>query len=213
MKKMSILFSFLFIIYVIIISNSFVKAFEILPDPDICCNLSIYAYSDSDESNSSSSTKNLGHAFLTFENLTSSTYLIGDYTIKSHESISVGTWPQSITGYSGVCYNFETYYMNVENHSSTVYLKTSLTYSDLSTLNNVIKLSDNWELFNNCSSFATKVWNSVSNTQVNAGMVNTPSNLIDSIKKYNYYTGCSITYNSNIGYFKNGVFIKVEKSI
>lgn len=213
MKKFLLLFNFLFIAFVILISNSFVKAFEILPDPDICCNVSIYAYCDSNESNSSSSAKNLGHAFLTFENLTSNTYLIGDYQISKYESISVGTWPQSITGYSGVCYNFETYYMNVESHSSTVYLKTSLTYSDLSTLNNVIKSSDNWELFNNCSTFATKVWNSVSSMQVNAGIVNTPSNLIDSIKKYSYYVGCSITYNSNIGYFKNGVFIKVEKSI
>lgn len=63
MKKFLLLFNFLFISFVILISNSFVKAFEILPDSDICCNISIYAYCDSNESSSSSSAKNLGHAF------------------------------------------------------------------------------------------------------------------------------------------------------
>ncbi len=216
MKRILLItFNLIFVSLFLFLSTFYVEAFEILPDPDICCNISIYAYCDSTDSSSSSSSsaKNLGHAFLTFDNITSTTYLIGDYTIKSHESISIGTWPSSITGYSGVCYNLETYYMNVEDHPSTVYLKQTISYDDLSKINEAIKSNNDWKLFDNCSTFAFTVWNSFSSFKINAGAINTPSNLINSIKKYDYYKGCQLSFNSNIGYYKDGIFNKIEKTI
>lgn len=57
-----------------------------------------------------------------------------------------------------------------------------LTATDLKTMNSTINSNDSWGLLSNCSTFASKVWNSVSSTKVSAGTVNTPSNLAKSIK-------------------------------
>ena len=50
-------------------------------------------------------------------------------------------------------------------------------------MNTNIANNDKWGLLNNCSSFASRIWNSVSadNTKVDAGIINMPANLEKSI--------------------------------
>ena len=62
----------------------------------------------------------------------------------------------------------------------------------------------------NCSSFATGIWNEISSVNLNAGFPKTPASLVESIKsKSGYETNRTIQYNTNIGYVQNGNFVSV----
>lgn len=56
---------------------------------------------------------------------------------------------------------------------------------DLDTVNSNIKNNDKWGYLNNCSTFASKIWNSIANdsSKVDAGAMNTPASLAKSITK------------------------------
>jgi hypothetical protein len=86
----------------------------------------------------------------------------------------------------------------------------SVTQSNIDTINDIISKNDKWSLTNNCSSFAVKVWNSVSSKTLSAGIPNTPTSLMSSIKsKSGYQTGRSIGNTTPIGYVSNGSFVTV----
>ena len=87
-------------------------------------------------------------------------------------------------GHNGLWYNLESYFANQGAYDGRVSLSEEITQSELDTLNGIINSNDKWSLFNNCSSFAAKTWNSVSGTSLSAGWINTPSNLKKSIKKH-----------------------------
>lgn len=54
-----------------------------------------------------------------------------------------------------------------------------------------------WNIYNNCSWFASVIWNLVSTNQVSAGLPYTPANMVASIKtKPGYQTGVYIPYSS-----------------
>ena len=59
-----------------------------------------------------------------------------------------------------------------------------------------------WTALSNCSTFATKVWNSVCSTTVSAGVPNTPTATVQSIKSYSnlYSTGVGIPYFGTVYY-------------
>lgn len=58
-----------------------------------------------------------------------------------------------------------------------------LNQSQLNALNAQItnRANDKWTYTNNCSSFASKMWNINAEYKVSAGIVNTPTNLKNSI--------------------------------
>ena len=86
----------------------------------------------------------------------------------------------------------------------------SVTQSNIDTINGIISKNDKWSVTNNCSSFAVKVWNSVSSKTLSAGTPNTPTSLMSSIKsKSGYQTGRSIGNTTPIGYVSNGSFVTV----
>jgi len=88
-----------------------------------------------------------------------------------------------------------------------------ITQSDLDTINELIAENDTWSLTNNCSSFAVKIWNAVSTIQLSAGLINTPNNLIDSIKSQSgYQTNRAVNFFYPIGYMSNGTFHSVSVS-
>lgn len=123
------------------------------------------------------STENDDHSFLVVKNLSSSTIKVGHFDVESKSSVTLGTWG-SIKEHKGIWYNLEGYVGIADNVSVSM----NLTETQLTTLNSTINKNDSWALLSNCSTFASKVWNSVSSTKVSAGLINTPGNLADSIK-------------------------------
>lgn len=94
-------------------------------------------------------------------------------------------------------------------YDGRVSLTMNITSSNLTTINNFIKDNDSWSVTNNCSSFASKLWNKVasSSNQVKAGSPNTPNALTDSIKsKSGYKKNKAVSYSGTYGYSKNGDF-------
>ena len=90
-----------------------------------------------------------------------------------------------------------------------------LTAPQLNTLNSYIAYHDSWSYTNNCSTFASGAWNSVAipGNTVSAGTVNTPSNLISSIRsKSGYGTNNTMSYNYNVCY-ANGTSAPIQSSV
>lgn len=123
------------------------------------------------------STINNDHSFIVVHNLTSNNMTVGHYTVEANGSVTLGTFG-NVSQHKGIWYNMEGVY-NVSTHVS---VSQYISSSQLNTLNSNVNSSDVWATLNNCSSFASKVWNSISSTDVSAGLVPTPSNLASSIK-------------------------------
>ena len=117
-------------------------------------------------SGSSSSFTNLGHSWLMITNLSGSTANIA--------GINVGLWLNldSKLNSNGI---------NLQNVS----IQLPLRQIDLNTVNSNIKNNDKWGYLNNCSTFASKIWNSIASgsSKVDAGAINTPASLAKSITK------------------------------
>lgn len=141
-----------------------------------------------------------GHSFILVKNTSSSSITVGVRSVAADGTISVGTWGNKPDG-KGVYYNLERYYVGQGAYSGRVSLSMNLTSAQLATVTSSIKNNNSWSLLNNCSSFASRVWNSVSGTKVGAGFVNTPTGLANSIKsKSGYVTNTSFpsTTSSNV---------------
>ena len=97
----------------------------------------------------------------------------------------------------------ESYAITQGYFNGRVSLKTTITSTQLASVNSYIASHDYWNLSYNCSCFAKDIWNMVSpNNQVSCGwMVNLPAWLCDSIgSKTPHYTNRAIATNSKIGY-------------
>lgn len=155
-----------------------------------------------------------GHAFLSFKNTSSSPVTLGPLNVYPGHEVTFGTWGNR-GAHSGIWYNLESYYANYENDfQGRVSLLTGVTYSDLRTINSLIENNDAWTDVNNCSSFAVKIWNSISSNELSAGNPNTPTSLKASItSKPTYETNRDIGNTQPIGYVNsNGDFVYVMMS-
>ena len=110
-------------------------------------------------------------------------------------------------------YNLEAKYVAQGAYDGRVSLSMELTSAQLDTINKVIEASDSWSELNNCSSFAVKVWNSVSSVKLSNGTIGTPTNLRDSIKsKSGYWTNLNFTQDYKV-YYANGTGAPVLSKI
>ena len=131
------------------------------------------------------------HGFIVIENNSLITIKIGNYTLVPGESVTVGTWGNQKR--NGVYYNLEVQYSisHPEEYNRYVSLTNSIDIFDTITVNTTIESNDSWSLHNNCSYFASTVWNAVSDTKLNSSSwffgVNTPSTLAGSIKAQDGY--------------------------
>ncbi len=169
--------------------------------------LSIFSCAN-DSDNSSINTT--GHAFLTIKNCTYTSIIVGGITVAPYEEISIGTWGNQ-KQHDGIWYNLESYLVNTNQaYQGRVSLTENITRADIDTINTLISKNDEWTYLDNCSSFATGIWNEISSVNLNAGFPKTPATLVKSIKsKSGYETNRSIQYNTNIGYVQNGNFVSV----
>lgn len=167
-------------------------------NPGVVANIRIFASSDSTSSIPSAS----GHAWIVLTNYQSSTATFGQLSnIGQYKSVSIGTWGNQ-SEHLGVFYDLESYLVYYKSAwPNRVSLSMDLDLGQLQTVNSVIINNDSWSNFNNCSDFASKVWNSVSSNKVSNGTFHTPTALRDSIKSYSWYsTGSPFSYDYNVYY-------------
>lgn len=150
----------------------------------------------------SSSFNTSGHAFLSIENISGSAINVGALLVASGKTVTIGTWGNK-DEHTGLWYNLEGYFQNSFNaYANAVSLRVDLTYKLLGTVSQNIINNDTWTALSNCSTFATKIWNSVCSTTVSAGVPSTPTATVQSIKSYSnlYSTGVDIPYFGTVYY-------------
>lgn len=190
--------------------------------------LSIYSQHGDDSSSSSgssgsssgssgsSSDVGLGHAWIVIENWTNNSYSFYNTTILPGETFSVGTWgnrkdPDTNKNHNGTWLNLEAYYQMGE--ISTASLTITIDESQLEIVSEKCISMNSWNVINNCSYFASKVWNAVApeNMHVNSFFfpANFPSTLKKSIQKISgYQTNRAFAYNDYTGYCTNDTYFK-----
>lgn len=207
MKK---LFTFLFILLICVMpimgcGDSKDYSAEISED-DIAL-LSIFAFDGKSECKWG--LMNLGHAFLSIENVSNDTLEILNYTLDTDKTVCIGTW--SIKEHFGVWYNVESnYYSTYNKYDGRVSVTIGLTAEDLDTLCSFIANNDKWNPLNNCSKFALNAWNSVASEseRLLKPIIYTPSNIVNQLKQFDSYeiNRPMITENK-FGYFSSSQFV------
>ena len=104
----------------------------------------------------------LGHSWIYIESTFDGEIPVGCYTMKPFGSVSVGTFLFSRADGMGVYYNVERYCANEYGLKGQVWLGEDITKDDIETISREIKNWNYWDPYFNCTFFASKVWNSVS---------------------------------------------------
>lgn len=122
-----------------------------------------------------------GHAFVTVKNESGGPIQVGALgDVQPGETVSIGTWGNKSEN-QGIWYNLESFFVasNPLAYSSAVALKKPINGAQLETINEYINSPkrNKWSHLNNCSAFATGLWNSVNDwaSDIWAGVVNTPT--------------------------------------
>ena len=131
------------------------------------------------------------HAFLYFENITSRRqFNILGVVINPGNGITVGTWGNRNCG-KGIYINIEAYLIKENgSYAPRVSLSINLTERQLTKAIQMMEKNNKWTKTQNCSWFASKVWNEVcpADMKVSAGsVISTPASLSKSIKKKTGY--------------------------
>ena len=160
--------------------------------------LTIYA---SAPTTTTSSINTAGHAWISFKCTTWPSVEFGGLMVSVNNEVTVGTFGNH-DEHIGIWYNLESYCVNKLNSDPfRVSISMNVKRSEVYVLNAHIDSYDSWSFTNNCSSFAERMWNAVSeDKEVDAGVIDTPENLMESIMEYDYEVACPIVYNSTIGY-------------
>lgn len=165
------------------------------------CTITVYA-----STSQSSSSNFTGHAFISLTNNSMISITGGYMSIAPLSSITIGTWGNT-QYHTGVWYNLEGYLAS--SFSDNVSVSYSFDLSQLYYVNSYIaNHNDTWTLTDNCSTFASSVWNIVCGDTLDAGLLNTPANLYSSIMSKSYHIeDYPVPYSSNFGYYSGTTFI------
>lgn len=104
----------------------------------------------------------LGHSWIYIESTFDGEIPVGCYTMKPFGSVSVGTFLFSRRDGMGVYYNVERYCANEYGLKGQAWLGMDITKDDIEKVSKEIKSWNYWDPYFNCTFFAAKVWNSVS---------------------------------------------------
>ena len=141
---------------------------------------------DNGKSESTFLSRNYGHAFLSVTNISEETLVIGDYDVKSDETITIGLW--SIVEHFGVWYNVESNYIKEHNkYKERVSISIGINIEDIEQINKIISNNNSWTPTYNCAKFALEIWNKVSteSEKISVPMFASPSYLVNEIKRFN----------------------------
>lgn len=166
-----------------------------------------------DSSGGSSIINTSGHGWLTVKNISSSNITVGKLSIEPNKTIALGTWGNT-DEHHGLWYSLEAYHVyNNSSWSNRVSLLVNIDSTALSTLTSHIVGYDTWSATNNCSSFAVKGWNKICSTTLSAGVINTPTNLKNSIVGTGLSsTGIAVPYDYVV-YYANGSNTPIRSSV
>jgi len=146
---------------------------------------------------------NLGHAFLSIENISNEEFSIANKVVSPSDTISFGTW--SILKHFGVWYNVESNYIIEHNkYDGRVSITIGINEENLKTITNYILNNDTWNPLKNCSHFAITLWNLVAEQSeiIDKPIIYTPTHLTKIIEKFDTYeTNKPIPTDSKVGYF------------
>lgn len=164
----------------------------------------------------SDDTDSLGHSWLVIENDTNEMYDFYNTVIGMGETVTIGTWgnckdPETQKVYKGAWLNLEAYFGMWRNNTASLTME--ITATQLSQISKKCISMNEWSAVNNCSYFASKVWNAIapSNLQVSSYTfpANYPKTLKASIeKKEGYETNRKTAYNDYTGYCPNDTTFK-----
>lgn len=104
----------------------------------------------------------LGHSWIYIENDFAGDIPVGCLTVGEGSSASVGTFLFSRRDGMGIYYNVERYGCNEHGYKNPVWLGMEITKDQLLKVNKKITGFNYWDLYFNCTFFASQVWNSVS---------------------------------------------------
>lgn len=123
-----------------------------------------------------------GHAWLYFENTSKKTVTVGVYKLKPGDGISVGTFGYIRKEGPGVYYNLESYITNHQGTKGRVSLSQDITAAQLKKVSKKInQFKSKWNVAQNCTYFAEKVWNTVATVKLNTAA--TPLALRNAIRR------------------------------
>ncbi len=154
--------------------------------------LQIFAWDGTKKKSNERGVSMSGHAFIVISNNTYSYINAGGLAIEKGTGITIGTF-NFTDKHNGLWYGLEGYRYKIgdDDFEDRYSMTMKLTVDQLKKVNEIICKSDTWDVFNNCSTFATNVWNAVAleEDKLNAGKINNPSDLKKSImnkgdKKY-----------------------------
>lgn len=148
--------------------------------------LTLYTFDGSSES--TMGLFNLGHAFVSIENISENTITIGKNSLEPHQAITIGTW--SIKAHFGVWYNVESNYIKNHNkYDGRLSVTCGIDSNDIVTISKFIDNNDYWSPLHNCSQFALNLWNSVANTdeELVTPVIYSPSKIAKSLKTFDVY--------------------------
>ena len=179
-------------------------------EADDIAKLSLFSYNGKGES--TWGLMNLGHSFLSFENISDENISILDKVIAPNETISIGTW--SILEHFGVWYNVESVYIETtDKYNGRVSATIGVNSEDLEKIVSFISKKDKWNPINNCSYFALNLWNTVAKESeyINTPLIYTPTYIAEELAKFDSYEyNKPIPSSSKLGYFKNSTYVSFD---
>lgn len=172
--------------------------------------LSLFAYDGKSES--TWGLMNLGHAFVSIENISEESLSIIDKVLAPGETVSIGTW--SILEHFGVWYNVESVYIETTDKYNGRYSATiGINTEDLEKIVSFISEKDKWNPIHNCSYFALNLWNEVAEESefIETPFIYTPTYISKELEKFDsFMKNKPIPGNGKMGYFKDSTYVSFE---
>lgn len=155
---------------------------------------------------------NLGHAWVTIENVSTSPIQLNDRTLAVGEIISIGTW--SMLDHFGVWYNVESGYVSEYNrYDGRVSATIGLSEDDITKVCQFISSNDKWNFLFNCSKFALNLFDSVASDSeyIEKPLIYTPSYIAGEIRKFDTFeTNKEMATISDVGYYDGSTFVAFQ---
>lgn len=107
-----------------------------------------------------------GHAWIYIESDFGGEMPVGIYTLAPYEGVSVGTFALTRSDGMGLYYNVEAYCAMTYGLKNKAWLGMEITKDQLLKANEAIKKTNHWDPFFNCTYFAAKIWNRVSDKKI-----------------------------------------------
>lgn len=186
-------------------------------------------YSDGTTNSSASSSGSLiplfagTHSFVHFENTGNTLIVLGVYYLYPGDEVTIGIYGNK-DEHLGVWYNLEAYlFGEINAYDGAKSISMTIDDSDIDLIDDYIDDNNTWTTSFNCSSFASEIWNLVSDITLNPYNstlgYDTPKKLANEIDDISgYQTGIQFTVDSTIsdyvgyfGYNTNGSGTFVEQ--